>query len=319
MTRASTSSKSSKIVLTAEQAARRDADILRLDGLTSALSEAVADSCTGFDCRTASDRALRWIDPQDQREADLLEHGDNDLTDPAFADWCSSAKLKTAFADADAGVGYLEEIDDAEATDAVHKSVYKRESQEANSHDRLMVDVPKDGRRKGGTSGVAPELRKKSRSAKIVNEQLLRWNCSEEENAEAEVERIATNARLARKSAYVLSVYDGKNRDILELLLQSIEHREIAKIVGKSTRMIRYIVHGNDSKGRKAQPGLLEIINKIMASGVPSDFQSDAPQVVQQPVAIRVEPVKTRRKSLQKHAVDGQLAWDFDALMGVAA
>lgn len=310
---------SSKIVLTAEQAARREADIERLKTWDESLSESISESYRGFDCRTTSDRAMRWLDPQDQRDADQKRFVRDETKIAAYRDWCSSAKLKTAVADADAGVGYLEEIDDAEATDAVHKSVYKRESQEANSHDRLMVDVPKDGRRKGGTSGVAPELRKKSRSAKIVNEQLLRWNCSEEENAESEAERIATNARIKRKSAYVLSVYDGNNRDVLELLLQSIEHREIAKIVGKSTRMIRYIVHGNHSKGRKAQPGLLQIINEIMSRGVPSDFQSDAPQMVQQPVAIRVEPVKPLKKSLQKSAVAGQLAWDFDALMGVAA
>lgn len=189
---------------------------------------------------------------------------------------------------------------------------------EANRHDRLMMDAPQDGRKKGGTSGVAPELRKKSRSAKVVNEQLLRWNCSEEENAESDAWRIAGNARLARKSAYVLSVYTGEYRDVLELLLQSTPHREIAKIVGKTDRRIRQIVHGNYSRGRAPQPGLLQVINEIMASGVPSDFQSAAPVLVQ-PFAVRVEPVKTLKKSLQSQAVAGQLAWDFDDLMGVAA
>lgn len=320
MNRASTK----KIILTAEQAARRDADIARLDTWTESLSETVSESYRGFDCRTASDRAARWLDPQDQREADLLAFGDDDISDPAYKDWCSGAKLKTEFADPDAGAKYLQEYDNVDNIDSdafiesqLHVAIYLTESQEANSHDRIMTDVPKDGRKRGGTSGVAPELRKKSRNAKIVNEQLLRWNCSEEENAESEAWRIAGNARLARKSAYVLSVYDGDYRDELELVLQGKENPEIARIVGKTDRRIRQIVNGNYSKGRKPQPGLLQIINEIMAQGVPSDFQSDA--WLQQPVAVRVEPVKTRLKSLQKQAVIGQLAWDFDVMMGVAA
>ena len=326
-----------RVVLTAEQAARRAADIERLDGWALALTcdnhdqdfddlhtddideiddETVPLPDENADADADSDEILAsgtdefdLLDADFAPESKLLEHGDD-----YFDDWCISARLKKLSGNADAGAEYLKKIGDSGS----HKSIYLKSSQEANTHDRLMADVPADGRKKGGTSGVAPELRKKSRSAKIVNEQLLRWNCSEEENAEAEAWRIAGNARLARKSAYILSVYDGNNRDVLELLLQSIEHREIAKIVGKSTRMIRYIVHGNHSKGRKAQPGLLQIINEIMSRGVPSDFQSDAQIMAVQPFAVRVEPIKSRKKSLQSQAVAGQLAWVF-AEMGVAA
>ncbi|MDA8376559.1 MAG: hypothetical protein M0Z50_05810 [Planctomycetia bacterium] len=316
--------------LTPEQAAARAADIRRIEGLQSALSEAVSDSYLGLDCRTASDRRAHLVDPQEQREADLLEHGSDDLTDPAYRDWCQPARLKNEFGTPFLGVQYLQEIHDAESEDsiekAIHKAIYLTDSQEANSHDRPMMDVPKDGRRKGGTHGLAPEKRRR-RSAKTVNESLMckaliqipgeedvhELDCIERE--EAEEFRHATNARLARKSAYVLYMYKGDYKEILALLLQSKETLEISKIVGLCDRRIRQIVNGVAQKGRIAQPGLRQIIDEIMANGVPASFQGTTPALV----PVIVQPVKTLKKSLQSQAPMGQLGWDFDALMGVAA
>ncbi|OCB03421.1 hypothetical protein BBC27_08115 [Acidithiobacillus ferrivorans] len=330
--------------LTAEQAALRASDLARLTGLTSALSEAVSDSYIGLDCRTSSDIHSHLMAPQDQREADLLAFGDDDISDPAYKDWCQPARLMTKFADPDLGVNHLKEVgdnhtfedvqidDDENIAKAIHQAIYLTEKQLENKHDRILMDVPKSGHRKGGTHGIAPENRR-ARNAKIVNETLTCkalvqipgeddvHEVDRLERAEAEAFYHSTNAQIARHSAYVLSKYTGKYSTVLKLLLQGKENSEIAELVGKSERRIRQIVNGNASKGRKPKPGLYQIINELMSAGVPSDFQSPAPVLV--PMPVTVQPVHTLKKSLQKEAVLGQLGWDFDAffdaLMGVAA
>lgn len=327
----------SAVILTAGQAGRREADIARLEGLQATLQEYVNNGMTGgYDCRTSSDLHAHLMDPQDQREADLLAFGDDDLSDPAYKDWCQPARLMTKFADPDLGVNHLKAIgdnhtfedvqidDDENIAKAIHKAIYLTEKQLENKHDRIMMDVPKDGRRKGGTHAIAPEKRR-ARNVKIVNESLtckaLIQIPGEEdvheldrlERAEAEDFQTAAKARDARKAAYVRSIYTGKYSKVLALLLQGKTNPEIAKLVGKTERRIRQIVNGNASKGRKAKPGLYQIIDELMASGVPSGFQSTPP------VPVLVQPIHTLKKSLQKQAPVGQLAWDFDALMGVAA
>lgn len=320
-------------LLTAEQAALRASDIARLAGLTSALSEAVSDSYIGLDCRTSSDHHSHLMDPQDQREADLLAYGDDDISDPAYKDWCQPARLRQEFADPDIGVKHLQKIGDFDSDDAIekaiHSAIYLTEKQLENRHDRLMMDVPKDGHRKGGTHSAAPENRR-IRYAKIVNDSLtckaLIQIPGEEdvheadrlERAEAEAWRIGGNAKLRRELAYCLTIYTGKYRQVLALMAELKTCPQIAKIVGKTDRRIQQIVHGNASKGRKAQPGLEQICREIIAQGVPTDFQSAAPVLVEQPVPVLVQPVHTLKKSLQKEAALGQLGWDFDA-MGVAA
>ena len=182
-----------------------------------------------------------------------------------------------------------------------------------------VVADEEDGRRVRDTRRAVPVLddkKPRKRNKKVVNLQLLRCDSSEEECAEDAAFQAATAARIARNSAYVLAKYSGKYSKVLELLLQGMSNPQIAKIVGKSDRRIQQIVHGNFSKGRKAQPGLEHFINKLMRRGVPTDFQSPAPVLVPMPVV--VQPVKALKKSLQKEAVLGQLGWDFE-MMGVAA
>ncbi|MHB0872420.1 MAG: hypothetical protein ACYC2J_11215 [Acidithiobacillus ferrooxidans] len=247
-------------------------------------------------------------------EIDSLE--DEECNDPDFRDWCRPARLKLDFADPDMGVKHLREHDlqgqaesaDDEIESAIYAAIYRTESQERNRHDRLMVDVPKNGRRKGGTHGLPRELRR-TRSAKVVNEQLLRWNAPVEECREAEQFYHAANARIARNSAFVLYKYTGPHADVLNLRLQGKSTKEIADALGKTTRRIRQIINGNAQRNEK---GLHQIIDELMQAGVPADFQCNAPVLVQR--------VHTRRKSLQKDAVLGQLAWDMNALsVGVAA
>lgn len=263
---------------------------------------------------------------EDQTEEDA------DSNDPDLQDWYQPAKLIRKFADPDIGVKHLQIIGDSESDDAIakaiHSAIYLNEKQLENKHDRILMDVPADGHRKGGTHGIAPENRR-ARNAKIVNESLtckaLVQIPGEEdvheldrlEREEAAAFYHSTNARVTRNSAYVLSQYKGKYSKVLELLLQGMSNPQIAKIVGKSDRRIQQVVHGNFSKGRKAQPGLEHFINKLMRRGVPTDFQSPAPVLVPMPVV--VQPVRTRKKALQKEAPVAQLGWDFDALMGVAA
>jgi hypothetical protein len=327
--------------LTAVQAALRASDIARLAGLTSALSEAVSDSYMGLDCRTSSDIHAHLMDPQEQREADLLAFGDDDITDPAYKDWCQPARLMTMFADPDMGANHLTSVgdhhtfedmqidDDENIAKAIHAAIYLTEKQLENRHDRIMVDVPKDGRRKGGTHALPPEKRRK-RNAKIVNESLTCkalvqipgeddvHEADRLERAESTAFYHSTNAKLARQNAYISSIYNGKYRQILELFLQGKAHHEIVTITGKSERRIRQIINGDAQKGRKSQPGLRQYCLEIQAKGVPSSFQSTPPVLVEQPVPVVVQQVHTLKKSLQKRAVMGQLGWDFDAL-GVAA
>ena len=163
--------------------------------------------------------------------------------------------------------------------------------------------MPKDGRRKGGTHGLPPELRR-TRSAKVVNEQLLRWDTPRKELLDAAAFYHACNARIARNAAYCLYKYDGPHTGVLALRLQGKSTKQIADFLGKTTRRIRQIINGNAQRNEK---GLHQIIDELMQAGVPSDFRSDAPPVL-------VQPVHTLKKCLQKGAALGQLAWDFEAL-----
>ena len=247
------------------------------------------------------------VDPQELRDADFLKFGDDDITDPAYAEWCRPARLKSESANADMGANFLNSIHDFESDDAIekalHDAIYRTEKQEFNNHDRIMVDVPKDGRRKGGTHGLPPEL-SRTRSAKIVNEQLLRWDTPKKELLEAEAFYHATNAKIARSAAYVLSRYAGPHADVLTLRLQGKSTKEIADSLGKTTRRIRQIINGNVQRNEK---GLHQIIEELLQAGVPTDFRRAAPVLVQ--------PVHTQTKRLQKDAPLGQLAWDFEALI----
>lgn len=301
----------------------RTQDIARIESVKAALRGAIADSMVGLDCRTASDSPVSWLDPQAQREADLLEFGDDDLSDPAYRDWCIPAKLQYEMAPRGEALDHLRENDPHFDPD---DPMYMDEGREANKHDRPMMDVPKDGHRKGGTHAVAPEKRR-TRNAKIVNSQLLPTaliqipgeedihELDRQERQEADAFQIGAAARIARNAAYVLSVYKGKYRAALELLLQGKTVPEIAAIVGKTSRRIQQIVHGNASKGRKPKAGLIQIIQEILEQGVPADFQSPAPElVVDRPVPVVVQPMRALKKSLQKAAPVGQLGWDWDAL-----
>lgn len=270
------------------------------------------------------------MDPQEQREADLLAVGEDDALDPDFADWCVPARLKREFGNSDLGVDYLLKNDPLLCVDSdleieaqlkmlLKNGIYQSASQEENSRDKFMMDVPRDGRRKGGTHSVAPENRKRRGSKKVVNIQLLRWNCDEAENAEAEAERIAINAKIAQKADYILSIYKGKYKPVLELKLQGKSTQEIARITGKTERRVRQIVNGNFSAGRKAKPGLLQFITAALANLPDLQTPTIPVLVYSAPVPVMVQPVHCKKKSLQKQAPVAQLAWDFDALMGVAA
>jgi hypothetical protein len=255
----------------------RAQDILRIESIKAALSQAVGEGLAGFHGNDQSAyQSYLAFDPQGQRERDLLEFGDDDpAADPAFRDWCQPAKLARFSADADMGARHLNSIHDYESDDsiekAIHAAVYRTESQEFNRHDRLMMDVAKDGRRKGGTHGLAPEKRRK-RSAKIVNEQLLRWNASATECREADVFNAAASERINRKREYALSQYHGKYRDVLSFFLLGLTTKEVAAIVGKTPRRIRQIVNGNP--GRNA-PGLRQFIVELCEQSPPLNDMND--------------------------------------------
>lgn len=226
-------------------------------------------------------------DPQAQREADYRESFQDDCEDPAYADWCTPARLVREFADPDLGVRFLREHDHLRCDD---DQVYLTENQEWNRHDRIMVDVPRSGRRKGGTHGLAPEKRRK-RSAKIVNSQLLRWDASGSDCIEAEGFYHTANAKIARRAAYVLSIYKGKHLDVLELMLQGKSTLEIAETLGKSTRRIRQIVNGHAQ--RNAQ-GLRQFIDESLVFGVPDSF------VGTPPVAVATSSPKAKAKPVHQ-------------------
>ena len=152
----------------------------------------------------------------------------------------------------------------------------------------------------------------KQRNKKVVNLQLVAHNSTEQEIEESE----AWLANMAIHADYILSVYKGKYKHVLQLKLQNKNHVEIAAILGKTEKRIRQIVNGNFSKGRAAKPGLLQFITDAMAN-LP-DLQTPI-LVYSVPVPVLVQPVHCKKKSLQSQAPVGQLAWDLDALAGGAA
>ena len=214
------------------------------------------------------------MDPQEQREHDCHDVFQDDCEDPAYADWCVPATLNREFADPGLGVRFLREHDPLAS--ASGDQIYLSERQECNKHDRVLVDVPKCGRRKGGTHGLAPEQRRK-RSAKVVNPQLLRWDATSIECIEAEGFYHTANAKVSRAAGYVLSVYKGKHLDVLELMLQGKSTLEIAETLGKSTRRVRQVVNGH---AQRNAPGLRQFISETLTFGVPAGFSGTSPVAV---------------------------------------
>ena len=231
---------------------------------------------------------------QEQRETDYDELIEDECSDPDFADWCVPAQLTREFADPNMGVRFLREHDPlASASD---DQVYLTEKQEFNKHDHLMVDVPRSGRRKGGTHGLPPEKRRR-RSAKIVNPQLLRWDASSAECIEAEGFYHTTNAKISRRVAYVLSQYTGKHGDVLKLMLDGKSTLEIAETLGKSTRRVRQIVNGH---AQRSAPGLRQFISETMVFGVPESFVGTAPAIATSAPASKAKPVHQKRQHVVK-------------------
>ncbi|MHB1320816.1 MAG: hypothetical protein ACYCY0_04540 [Acidithiobacillus ferrivorans] len=124
---------------------------------------------------------------------------------------------------------------------------------------RIMVDVPKNGRRKCGTHRLPPEKRRK-RSAKVVNGQLLRWNASATECGEADEFNAAVSERINRKRDFAMQQYTGKYKEVLSLLLLGLPTKRIAEHLGKTPRRIRQIVNGNSSR---ETPGLKQFISSL--------------------------------------------------------
>ena len=227
------------------------------------------------------------IDIQAQREADYHDYVEDECADPAYADWCIQAQLKSEFADPNLGVRFLREHDSL--ADDSDDQLYLTERQEFNRHDRVLVDVPKGGRRKGGTHGLPPEHRRR-RSAKIVNTQMLRWDASGSDCIEAEGFYHTTNAKIARSVAYVLSSYTGKHGDVLELLLAGKSTIDIAEMLGKSTRRVRQIINGH---AQRNVPGLRQFINETLTFGIPSGFSGTSPIAV----ATKAKKSRVHRKT----------------------
>ncbi len=214
------------------------------------------------------------MDIQAQREADYRESFQDDCEDPAYADWCAPAILDREFADPNMGVNFLLSHDPIAVNS--DDQIYLTQNQEFNKHDRIMVDVPKGGRRKGGTHGLPPESRRK-RSAKVINQQLLRWDATSIECMEAEGFYHTSNAKIARSAGYVLSIYKGKHADVLTLMLSGKSTLEIADATGKSTRRIRQIVNGH---AQRNAPGLRQFISETLVFGVPAGFSGTPPVAV---------------------------------------
>ncbi|MDA8151609.1 MAG: helix-turn-helix domain containing protein [Acidithiobacillus sp.] len=235
------------------------------------------------------------MDIQAQREADYRDNAEDECADPALADWCTPARLMREFADPDLGVRFLREHDYLACDD---DQLYLTEKQEANRHDRVMVDVPRTGRRKGGTHGLAPENRRR-RSAKVINQQLLRWDASGSDCIEAEGFYHTVNAKISRAAGYVLSVYKGKHADVLTLMLAGKSTLEIAEKLGKSTRRVRQIVNGH---AQRNAPGLRQFISETLMFGVPSYFPGTPPVVVatSSPKAKKAKPVHQKRQHVVK-------------------
>ena len=233
------------------------------------------------------------MDIQAQREADYRDNAEDECADPALADWCTPARLMREFADPDLGVRFLREHDYLACDD---DQLYLTEKQEANRHDRVMVDVPRTGRRKGGTHGLAPENRRR-RSAKVVNSQLLRWDASSSECIEAEGFYHTATAKISRRVAYVLSQYTGKHGDVLKLMLDGKSTLEIAETLGKSTRRVRQIVNGH---AQRSAPGLRQFISETMVFGVPESFVGTAPAIATSAPASKAKPVHQKRQHVVK-------------------
>ena len=159
---------------------------------------------------------------------------------------------------------------------------------------------------------------RKPRTKKVFNYQSIANNESAEDRLESEDLSHEIEARRARNSAYLLSVYTGKYKAVLALRLQGKTCPEIARIVGKCGRRIQQVIHGNFSKGRKAKLGLKYFIAEVLKAGIPESFQYVPDLVVVEPVPVVVQQVHCKKKSLQKQAPIGQLGWDFEG-MGVAA
>lgn len=265
------------------------------------------------------------LDPTFAPEARLLDRGE----DRGAARFRIGAQLGSlSVADASGGSLFLREYDprfDPTSKVCERDQIYLSQSQEANRHDRLMMDI---GGGRGGTHGTAPEDRESTRSLQIVNQSLVCHaliqipgeddvhHADVIEREEAEAFYLAANARLAKKSAYVLHAYPGKpkKRQVLALFLQSMGTKEIAGQVGLCSRRIQQICYGAKpvpKQKRNAEIGLRQICREITANGVPAEFQSAPPVLVQ--------PIKSLRKSLKDQSVVAQLGWDFDAMLGVQA
>lgn len=133
---------------------------------------------------------------------------------------------------------------------------------------RIIVDVPKSGRTRGGTHAYPPEKRRKQKGLRVVNLQLLDHSCHYS-TAIAILERkkeqqfhSSINARIKSKIEYCLANYKGKYRDVLVLLLQGKTTLQIARALGRTDRRIRQIVNGNQQNG-KIEIGLIQIIQEM--------------------------------------------------------
>ena len=250
----------------------RTQDRARLKSIEDALVAVVAETMVGFD--HLSDHSIyNGFDAQAQREADYAAADEADEHDPALRDWCIGATLKNRHGSADLAARFLRDHDPLhDAADAI----YLTESQEWNRCDRILVDVPKSGRRKGGTHGLPPELRR-TRSAKVVNTQLLRWDATRQECEEADGFYHTVNAKIRRASDFVTSAYSGTHVDVLQLLLKGKSTLEIAQALGKTTRRVRQIVNGH---AQRNAPGLRQFIDELLAGGIPADFETAAPLAV---------------------------------------
>ena len=123
----------------------------------------------------------------------------------------------------------------------------------------------------------------------------------------------AEEERRATIRAAILSRYDGDHADVLEALLDGLSLAAIAVETCLTWRRVHQIIRGNPQR-RGEEEGLNGWLTRI--SG---DLSLEAVVAMVEPAPVTVEPVHTLKKSLQSQAPLGQLAWDMDALMGVAA
>ena len=102
-----------------------------------------------------------------------------------------------------------------------------------------------------------------------------------------------------------------QHKAVLAGLLDRKSTRDIAAETGLTERRVRQIIRGNAQRGEAGLTAWLIQINTEMQA------KPAAPTAIA--IAVRVELVHSKRKSLQRHAPVAQLAWDFEAMMGVAA